>query len=135
MSRNRIVILGQTRPVEPAVLEQLYLIAREALLNALRHSQASKVEAEIEYLRRKLRVIVRDNGTGIDLQVSRSARNSHCALTGMRERAASIEANIQMWSKQKVGTEVEISVLLNRCPSPKSHTRTRLTGGEHPSKS
>lgn len=118
-TRLRIVILGQTRPVEPAVLEQLYLIAREALLNALRHSEASKVEAEIEYLRRTLRVVVRDNGTGIDLQVLRSGQNSHCGLTGMLETAASIGANIRIWSKQKVGTEVEVSVPLNRTSRPK----------------
>lgn len=117
-TRLRIVILGQTRPVEPAVLEQLYLIAREALLSALRHSEASKVEAEIQYLRRKLRVVVRDNGTGIDPQVLRSDRNSHCGLTRMRESAASIGANIQIWSMPKVGTEVEISVPLNQTSRP-----------------
>ena len=70
-ARLRIVIIGQTKPLDPGVQEQVYLIAREALLNALRHSKASSVEAEIEYLRRKLRVVVRDNGIGIDPQALR----------------------------------------------------------------
>jgi len=106
----RIVIVGETKPLEPAVQEQVFLIAREALLNALRHSEARSVEVEIEYLRRKLRLIVRDNGKGIDPQALQSGQNSHWGLTGMRERAASIGAEIRIWSNQGQGTEVEISV-------------------------
>jgi signal transduction histidine kinase len=98
----------------PAVQEQIYWIAREALLNALRHSAASRVEAEIEYLPRKLRVVVRDDGTGIDPEVLRAGRNSHWGLAGMQERAASIGAKVRVWSKQGQGTEVEISLPLHR---------------------
>ena len=83
-SRLCIVILGETRPLVPAIQEQIYWIAREALLNALRHSAASRVEAEIEYLPRKLRVVVRDDGTGIDPEVLRAGRNSHWGLAGMQ---------------------------------------------------
>ena len=72
-----IVIHGGTRTFVPAVQKQVYWIAREALLNALRHSAASRVEAEIEYLPRKLRVVVRDNGTRIDPKALRTGRDSH----------------------------------------------------------
>jgi signal transduction histidine kinase len=113
-SRLRIVILGETRPLAPAVQEQIYWIAREALLNALQHSAASRVEAEIEYLPRKLRVVVRDDGTGIDPEVLRTGRKSHWGLTGMRERAASIGAKVRVWSKRGEGTEVEISLPIHR---------------------
>jgi len=111
-SRTRlcIVILGESRPLVPAVQEQIYWIAREALLNALRHSAANRVEAEIEYLPRKLRVVVRDDGTGIDPEVLRTGQNSHWGLTGMQERAASIGAKVRVWSKRGEGTEVEISL-------------------------
>lgn len=111
-TRLRIVIVGETKALEPEVQEQIYLIAREALLNAMQHSEANQVEAEIEYLRRKLRVVVRDNGAGIDPQAIRSGRHAHWGLTGMRERAASVGAKVTMWSKQGVGTEVEITVPL-----------------------
>lgn len=106
-ARLRIVVIGRTKPLDPAVQEQIFLIAREALLNALRHSEASRIEAEIEYLRRKLRVVVRDNGTGIDPQ---SLQPGHWGLLGMRERAASVGAKLRLWSKRGEGTEVEISV-------------------------
>lgn len=108
-ARLRIVIMGQPKSLDPTVQEQIYLIAREALLNALRHSQAKSVEAEIEYLPTKLRVVVRDNGIGIDPQVLRSGRKTHWGLAGMRERAAGIGARFRVWSRQGVGTEMEIS--------------------------
>jgi signal transduction histidine kinase len=119
--RLRIVILGETRSLEPELQEQIFLIAREALLNALRHSEASSVEVEIEYLQRKLRVAVRDNGKGIDPQVLQSGRDSHWGLTGMRERAASIGAEIRVWSNPAAGTEVGISV-----PTRGVRARSRL---------
>jgi signal transduction histidine kinase len=109
-ARFRMVILGETKALEPAVQEQVFWIAREALLNALRHSEASSVEVEIEYLQRKLRVVVRDNGKGIDPQAWQSDENLHWGLTGMRERAASIGAEVRVWSNQGEGTEVGISV-------------------------
>jgi signal transduction histidine kinase len=107
-ARLRIVVMGQPRELNPSIQEQIYLIAREALLNALHHSDARTVEAEIEYLPGKLRVVVRDNGTGIDPQVLQSGRKSHWGLTGMRERAESIDAQLRVWSRRGPGTELEI---------------------------
>jgi signal transduction histidine kinase len=112
-ARLRIAKMGRPKPLDPAVLHQIYLITREALLNALRHSQAKKIEVEIEYSPRKLRVTVRDNGTGIDPQLLRSGRKSHWGLTVMRERAANIGAHLRIWSKPNAGTEIELSLPLN----------------------
>ena len=109
-TRARIVIIGNTKPLEPAVQEQIFLIAREALLNAFRHSQASHVEVKIEYSRRKLRIVVWDNGIGIDPQALQSGKNLHWGLPGMRERAAGIGAEVRVWSKHGKGTEVRISM-------------------------
>ena len=113
-ARVRIVVLVEITPLDPAVQQQIYWIAREAMLNALRHSEATKVEAEVEYLRRKLRVVVRDNGAGIDPHLLRSGSTAHYGLTGMRERAAGIGAKIRVWSKPGAGTEVEISITLSK---------------------
>ena len=106
----RIFVTGKSRSLKPDVQEQIYLIGREALVNAVRHSEASSIEVEIEYLPHRLRVVVRDNGRGIDPQVVRSGRNGHWGLTGMRERAGSVGARLRIWSKPGCGTEVEISV-------------------------
>jgi signal transduction histidine kinase len=106
----RILVEGQPKALKPAIQEQIYMIVREAMLNALRHSGASTIEAELEYLPRRLRVVVRDNGCGIDPRIVQSGRDSHWGLWGMRDRAESVEAVLRIWSRPGGGTEVEISV-------------------------
>lgn len=106
----RVSVMGRARTLLPGLQEQVYLIAREALVNAMRHSNAASIEVEIEYLPRKLRLIVRDNGSGIDRQVLRLGRESHWGLPGMRERAQKIGGQLRIWSRRGAGTEVELSV-------------------------
>ena len=97
--------------MKPAVQEQVYLIAREALVNALRHSEATSIEADVEYLPGRLRVAVRDNGRGIDPEVVRSGqRDGHWGMAGMRDRAENIGARLKIRSRAAAGTDVELSV-------------------------
>jgi signal transduction histidine kinase len=110
----RISVLGHPTALNPAVQEQVYWIGREALVNALRHSGATMIEAEIEYSPSKLRVVVRDNGSGMDPETLSSGRNLHWGLVGMYERAKNIDAQLRIWSKKGAGTEVEISLPNNR---------------------
>jgi hypothetical protein len=116
-TRVRMVIVGETRLLVPAVQEHVYWIAREALLNALRHSAATRVEAEIEYLPRKLRVVVRDDGAGIDPKTLPTGRSDRRGLMSMQERAASIGAKVRVWTKRGGGTEVEISLPILKKPA------------------
>jgi signal transduction histidine kinase len=109
-ARFRIFVMGKPKALKDTVQEQIYLIAREALVNAMRHSAATNIEAEVEYLPGKLRVVVRDNGVGIDPEVLRSGRDSHWGLLGMRERARGVGARLRIWSRPGAGTEVEVSV-------------------------
>jgi len=105
----RIFVKGTPRPLDRAVQEQVYLIGREALVNALRHAEATRIEVEIEYLSNRVRVIVRDNGTGIDHDAVQLERDSHWGLLGMNERAKNIGGHLRVWSKRGAGTEIEVS--------------------------
>jgi signal transduction histidine kinase len=105
----RILVEGQPKSLKPAIQEQIYLIGREAVLNAVRHSGAGAIEVEVEYSPRRLRMVVRDNGCGIDPQTLRSGRDLHWGLQGMRERAGGVGAQLRIWSRIGAGTEVEIS--------------------------
>ena len=109
----RILVKGRSKRVNPEVQKQLYLVGREALLNALCHSGATIIETEIEYSRSQLRVAVRDNGSGIDPQLLCLEQPCHCGLLGMRERSRSVGARFCIWSRRSSGTEVEICLPLN----------------------
>jgi signal transduction histidine kinase/ligand-binding sensor domain-containing protein len=106
----RVIVDGQPRPLHPVLRDEVYRIGREALVNAFRHSRAKSIELELEYASSQLRVLVRDNGCGIDPLMLRSGREGHWGLPGMRERAERIGAKLHVWSSATAGTEVELSV-------------------------
>jgi signal transduction histidine kinase len=129
----RILVEGQAKTLNPAIHEQIYLIAREAVHNALQHSGATAIEAEIEYSYRRLRVIVRDNGCGIDPKLIQSGRDLHWGLAGMRERAGSVGAELRIWSRPGAGTEVEISVPVRNVTNATPQLSSANMGpGDHP---
>lgn len=106
----RMTVAGQRRPLHPLVRDGFYRIGREALINAFRHARARTVEVEIEYWARGLRLTVRDDGAGIDPEVLSSGRSGHWGLSGMRERAKEIGAELEVRSRAGEGTEVRLSI-------------------------
>src|SRR5262249_13823980 len=86
----RMSVEGSPRDLHPIVRDDIHRIAREALRNAFRHAQADRIEAEVTYGARELRVRIRDDGKGIDPQHLSGGRVRHWGLAGMRERAVQI---------------------------------------------
>lgn len=107
----KTVVEGQVRDLHPLVLEECYCIGREAIINALTHSEGQQVELEITYDSRQFRLRVRDNGRGIDPKIlDEGGRPGHWGLQGMRERAQKIGGQLKFWSRPETGTEVELTV-------------------------
>jgi len=109
----QIFVNGRTRALNPAIQEQLFLIGREAVMNALRHSEATNIEVEIHYLRDLLRVLVRDNGCGIKPEAVQKESDSHWGLRSMRQRAENIGAEFDVCSQIGAGTEVRVAILVD----------------------
>jgi len=106
-----VIVEGEPQKISPALHDEVYRIAREVMRNAFRHSGANKVEVEIRYDKKQLRLRVRDDGRGLDpkvLEVSR--RPGHWGLAGIRERAQQIGAQLRIWSEDGAGTEIELTV-------------------------
>jgi len=106
----RIIVEGTPRPLRSIIRDEIYQIGREALSNAFRHARASDIEVELEYASNHLRVLVRDNGSGIDAQVLLAGRDGHWGLSGMKERTERIGGKLRVLSRAVAGTEVELSV-------------------------
>jgi signal transduction histidine kinase/ligand-binding sensor domain-containing protein len=106
----RVIVDGERRPLRPLLRDEVYRIGREALINAFRHARAKSIEVELKYTASHLRLMVRDDGCGIDPQVIDSGRDGHWGLSGMRERADRIGAELHVFSRATAGTEIELSV-------------------------
>lgn len=107
----RIVVEGVERRLSGGSRESIYLIAQDAIANAFRHADASHIEVEINHGAEWLRLRVRDDGVGIDSQiVEDQAIPGHRGLTVMRERTLQLGAELAIWGRDGLGTEVELQV-------------------------
>jgi signal transduction histidine kinase len=106
----KIVVLGKPCALNAATQEQIFLIGREAIINALRHSRSTTIEVEVQYLRDLLCLLVRDNGCGINPDEILRVRDSHWGLRRMRNQAENIGARFGIWSWPGAGTEVRVAM-------------------------
>jgi signal transduction histidine kinase len=107
----RIIEEGSPQLLRPVVLEELHKICREAIVNAVNHAEASHIDVGIIYGRRFLEVACHDDGRGIPRDMGKPAsREGYWGLPGMNARARSIGAQLQIWSSEGKGTDVEIRV-------------------------
>jgi signal transduction histidine kinase len=106
----RVIIEGRQRALNPLLRDEIYRIGREGLTNAFRHSGADRIDVELEYGAGEFRLLVRDNGCGIDPQILRTGRPGHWGLLGMRERADRMGARLHVLSGPGAGTEIHLSV-------------------------
>jgi len=86
--------------------EDLIRIAREAIANAGRHSQAEQVQVRL-YLNGQRRLVIHDDGVGFRLDQTRPDR---FGLVSMRERARALGADIQIRTSPGQGTTVEVAL-------------------------
>ncbi len=106
----RVVVDGKPRLLHPLIRDEVYRIGRDALVNAFHHSRTRNVEVQLKYAARQLRIVVRDDGSGIDPQASGPGSDRYSELRGMRERAEKIGARLKVNRDELKGSEVELSV-------------------------
>jgi signal transduction histidine kinase len=106
----RIRSEGAPREIDLSIREEVYLIGREAILNAFHHAKASEIEACLDYDARQFRVWVRDNGIGIDSKILETSRHGHWGLRGMQERAVGIGGHLETSTQPGAGTLVKLTV-------------------------
>ena len=107
----RVIIEGKPQRLSRTLQDEIYRIGREVIRNAFQHAAASHIETEIRFDERELRVRIRDDGMGIaQMVLESSGRPDHWGLTGIRERAQRIGAQLEFWSQAGAGTEVELRV-------------------------
>jgi two-component system, NarL family, sensor histidine kinase UhpB len=95
---------GHLPPLSPEAELVIYRVAQEALTNALRHAEATRLSLALHQTEGSVVLTVADNGRGLD------GHRDERGLRGMRERAMLIEAELEISSAPGQGTEIRLSV-------------------------
>jgi signal transduction histidine kinase/ligand-binding sensor domain-containing protein len=100
---------GDVRTLKPAVHEEMFAMAREALTNAFRHSSATTILAELHFTNTYLLFRCSDNGVGLSATVlKKGSAEGHWGLIGLRERAEKLHARLVLRNAEPRGTVIEI---------------------------
>ena len=91
-------------PLSSAQRHNLFLAAREALHNTVKHARATEVWLRIQLEGSQLHLLVEDNGQGCGLAATGTGHGS----TNMRERMASIRGQFDRRERPGGGTVVEL---------------------------
>src|SRR5271157_5101713 len=109
--RFAVIVEGERRGLPPMIKDEIARIARELLRNAFRHARAHEIEVEIRYENDVFRLIVRDDGKGMDPKIIKDGgRAGHWGLPGVQERAGGIGARLEFWSEAGAGTEIRLTL-------------------------
>ena len=93
--------------LHPQVEAELFQIAKEALMNILKHAQAQEVTITLIADTASIRLAIRDDGRGFDPQASRAGCHG---LIGMRERALRCGGRLRVASRPGRGTGLSVAI-------------------------
>lgn len=96
---------GHSQPISPRIANSLLDIGQEAIANAVRHADPKHVTISLAYECDTVTLIITDDGCGF----VQSGDLLGFGLRGMRKRAASISAQLEITSAKGHGTKVRIT--------------------------
>ncbi|MFB9993792.1 sensor histidine kinase [Deinococcus oregonensis] len=99
-----IQVLNPPVPLVPAVEQNLYRIAQEALTNVRKHAQATRVIVTLDQHEHELALTVTDDGVGT------TSPSGGFGLLGMRERVGALGGNLHVETAPGYGLTVHVTV-------------------------
>jgi signal transduction histidine kinase len=97
---------GDPRSMSPRIADALYRIGQEAIANAVRHADASKMVISLIHEASAWRLLIEDDGQGFPL----GEDSAGFGIRGMGKRAESIGATLDIQSSPGKGTSVQVRV-------------------------
>ena len=108
-----LVVIGDETWASAKLIDEAFLVVREALRNALNHGVPQSVVVGVEVTRRELRAWVDDDGKGFACGDDAEFPAAGTGLATMRERAALLGGALSIVSTPGHGTSVELNVPLS----------------------
>lgn len=106
-----LTMAGQLDGLDDALATAVYRIVQEAVNNALRHAQASRIDVNVHVSAGRLQLEIVDNGKGRLKQFQTPGRYG---VLGMRERAQALGGSFELDQIEPAGVQVRVSLPLTR---------------------
>jgi PAS domain S-box-containing protein len=101
-------IKGKARSLSAEVEYNLLRIIQEGLTNAIRHSEASRIDLMLRYRPNGAELILQDNGKGFDLRTPHPG----FGLISIKERAKRVGAKLRISSKPTKGSKLIVRIAI-----------------------
>lgn len=108
---TQFILSGEEQTLNPDQRASLLRIAQEALTNARKHAQPSRVRVGLQYGAEEVTLLVEDDGLGFDPEAARTpGAEGGYGLFGIRERAKLVGAALYIDSTPGWGTRLRVSL-------------------------
>ncbi|WP_052055486.1 sensor histidine kinase [Myxosarcina sp. GI1] len=109
-ANNNIAIASKINltTVSTEIDTALYRIVQEALTNVVKHSQATKVELDLDIKNNYVCLTVKDNGCGFEPQENTTG----FGIQGMQERTQALDGSFSVNSQYGAGCKVKVKIPL-----------------------
>jgi signal transduction histidine kinase len=98
------------RPLPPDVRHNIFLIAKEALTNVLKHAGSSVVQVQVQTDGNNFKLVITDDGHGYDTNAT-ATNGEHNGVVNMNRRAESVGGVLKLTSELGKGARVEFTVV------------------------
>jgi signal transduction histidine kinase len=109
--KSEVTFDGEEEHMPDYVRDQLYMILREGVRNAVAHSGAESIVVEVKISPREVEALVWDHGLGFE---SSDAVSEGVGLSSMRERTELLGGSFEVVSGVERGTTLEVRLPLMR---------------------
>jgi ligand-binding sensor domain-containing protein/signal transduction histidine kinase len=110
-ARVQMQVAGANHPLNTTVERELARIAREAVVNAVRHGNPENILLRLEFDGTLFGMEIRDDGKGF-VGAPAGGAEGHFGIVGMKERAEAIGATLAVESAAGEGTRVQLTMPL-----------------------
>ncbi len=101
---------GTEPMLAPDCVHHLVCIAQEAVTNAIRHAEPSRVQVQVKYESDALNLSIHDNGRGFRNTDGNESRNGHFGIRVMEERTLKIGGTFRLQTQVGSGTQITVRV-------------------------
>lgn len=104
--------LGQESRISSEYEVAIFRLVQECVTNALKHGQPKHIQVKLEWLKNKVNIVVKDDGSGFNRE---EVKEQSFGLIGMQERIELLEGDMSIHSLIGKGT-----VVMFKIPYPKA---------------